>query len=429
MLRRIVFFALVIAAMLLTARVAERHTFTIDVTARQSNSVSAAAAQALDRLPAPLRIDAYIPDLAVQRAEIEHLLAPYRAHRSDTTLNFIDPVARPDLARAAQVARNGELQLHSGARSEIITRASAAAIDAALNRLARQGERWIVSLRGHGEAAIDNAPGGLQRLVTVLEARGYRVVALDPRQLDRFPDNTALVLVAAPEQAYGEHTQSLLSGHLASGGAVLWLARDTLPVLGDAAEPPGFLSGYVVDAQAARYGLDTPDNAIVDSYPAAMAAMPDVHGVIHRARSLTWQDNNGWREIGRFASSAQSWNETSELRGNLARDPALGEHPGPHTIGLLLQHDQDDHPARLALIAGEFAGNDHLGRAANLALAVALVNWLSGNDLLPTAQPAADLELRWSTGTGATLAIGLMALLPALYLALGLWLRARRRRA
>ncbi|MCB1802624.1 MAG: hypothetical protein KDI82_13110, partial [Gammaproteobacteria bacterium] len=278
-------------------------------------------------------------------------------------------------------------------------------------------------------APVDSSPGGLQRLIDMLERRGYRVVALDPRQLDRLPDNTALVLAAAPQQAYGEHTTALLRSHLAESGALLWLARNTLPPLTGDAESPTFLPGHVVDAQAARYGLDAPENAIVDDYPAVLGSLSQGHSVIHRARSLSWQDNRGWRAVGRLSSSAQAWNETGELRGRIARDPDQGEHPGPHTVGLLLQHDDGEQPARVALVTGDFVGNDQLGRAANLALAVALVNWLSGNDLLPTQQPAADLELNWSARTGALLAIGLMAGLPALYLAIGLWLRARRRRA
>ena len=428
-IRRWLFYALLLTALVLSLRVAERHTWQVDVTANRINSVSAAAAHALDSLPASLEIDVYVPDLAVQRAEIDRLLAPYRAHHTDTRLRFIDPVARPDLARAAGVDRHGELHLRSGEREEIVGRPSTAAIDAALNRLALSGERWIVALRGHGEAEPDASPNGIGRYVEAVEARGYRVVSLDPRQLERFPDNTALVLVAAPTQAYETHSQALLAAYLDAGGALLLLAADTLPPLGDASSALGLLPGYVVDAAAARYGLDAPDNAIVDTYPDALGSALASHSVIHRARPLHWDGDDGWRLAGTLASSAQSWNETGELRGRIARDPESGERSGPHDVGLLLQRVDGDRPARVAVVTGTgFIANGQLGLGANLGLAVALTNWLSGNDRLAAPEPAPDLELTWSPQTGAALAILSIAILPAAYLAAGLWRRARRRR-
>ena len=430
MAKRLLFFTLLALALGLSVELAGRHTWRLDVTAQQTNTLSPAAAQALDNLPAALEVAAYVPDFAVQRAEIERLFEVYRQHRADTRLQFIDPVARPDLARSAGVDTHGELHLRSGQRQEVVKRASAQAIDAALNRLARRGERWIVSLRGHGEAEPDASPGGLGSLVDALEARGYGVVALDPRQLDRFPDNTAVVLAAAPMDAYDEHSQQLLRAYLDTGGALFWLADQTLPSLGEAPAALGHLPGVVVDAAAARYGLKSPDNAIVDSYPEVLGTALSGHSVLPQAHALHWDDGAGWRLVGRLRNSAQSWNETGALRGDVARDPSQGEQAGPHTVGLLLQRDGGASAARVAIIASAgFAANSQIGRGANLALAVAVINWLSGNDRLAAPAAATDLEFTWSAHTGAVLAIVAMALLPAAYLAIGLWIRARRRRA
>jgi len=58
-----------------------------------------------------------------------------------------------------------------------------------------------------------------------------------------------------------------------------------------------------------------------------------------------------------------------------------------------------------------------------------MINWLSDNAALGGGNPTAALEVRWSASLGATLAIALIVVLPALYLAFGLRRRARRRRA
>jgi len=76
-----------------------------------------------------------------------------------------------------------------------------------------------------------------------------------------------------------------------------------------------------------------------------------------------------------------------------------------------------------------FIGNDQIGQADNMALAVGLLHWLSANDRLGSTTVAQDLDIDWPPQLAAVLAIGLMGLLPTLYLAAGLWIRSRRRRA
>ncbi|MDJ0741281.1 MAG: Gldg family protein [Gammaproteobacteria bacterium] len=428
---RWLFYALLAACVLLVARVAERYPLRADISVRQANSLSAVARQALGALPAALEITAWVPALAVQRAEVERLLAPYLAHPAAPRLVFVDPVAEPRRARDAGVGRHGELHLRTGARREVVTTASRAALDSALNRLARHGERWIVTLKGHGEVIPDDRPAGLGRLATRLETLGYQVVALDPRQLESLPDNTALLLVAAPAQPYADRVTQLIGDYVDGGGALLWLLGDApvrLPGMDIALD---VLPGRVVDAAAAQYGLASPDHAIVTDYPALLTPPPAMHSVIGRARALDWRERPGWQPVGRLHSSPRSWNETGALTGRVARDPALGERAGPLTVGLALQRRAVDRPpARLLFVGGaDWIGNSRIGDAANLALATGLVNWLTGNAALAAPAPANDLDIHWSPLFGGLAAIMLMAVLPLAYLLTGLWLRARRRRA
>lgn len=429
-LNRWMLFALLIVCLPLVARIAERHAIQVDLSAGQINSLSPTAEKALEALSLPLEIKAFIPDFPVQRAQIEQLMAPYLGHASAPTMTFVDPVRDPHLARAAGVARHGELHLHVGDRREIVAQPNHAAIDLALSRLARQGERWIVSLKGHGEALIDRRPDGLARFIDRVESLGYRALSLDPRQLEQLPDNTAVLLIAGPTQAYGAHVQDLIARFVDSGGSVLWLI-DAMPVvLPSLGVDIQLLPGVIVDAAAAQYGQAAPDNAVVSEYPTLLSNPPDGHAVLKRARGLRLDQAQSWQATGRLRSSARSWNETGSISGNVARNPPLGEVGGPLDVGLALQRDDGKPGSRLFMIGSRlFLGNSGIGEGSNLQLATALVNWLSGNDQLSPARTAPDLEIRWSPTLGSILAIGLMAVLPALYLATGLWLRARRRRA
>ena len=431
MARRVLFVLLLVACVVLLARVSDRYSWRWDLTRQQSHSLSASAQRSLDALQAPLEISAFIPEYPVQRAEISQLLAPYLAHPTRPSLRFVDPVAEPVLTRESGVTRHGELQLHSGQRREVIGRPSAAAIDAALNRLALQGERWIIGFRGHGESEVNESPGGLGRFVRRVENLGYRFVALDPRQTQDLPGNAALLILAGPRQAYDEHIGAQIRRFLARGGSVWWLLDRDLPAWTETELGVSVLPGVVVDAAAAQYGLEQPDNAVVTEYPAALFEPPPAgHAVLKQARAIELAERDEWQPVGRLQSSARSWNETGDLRGRIARDPRLGEQSGPLTIGVALQPLVDAQAGRIVILGGrEFLGNDQIGQADNAVLAVGLLNWLTANQQLATPKGARDQDIQWSPTLAAVLAVGCMILLPLVYLAMGWWLRRRRRRA
>jgi len=430
MLRRILFPILLILCVILIARVGDRFEVRIDLSRQQGNSLSPSAAQALERLQAPLRFTAYLPELAVQRAAVRRLLAPYLAHPSAPSLHFIDPVRSPDQARAAGIKSHGELHLNSGTRQEVIQQPDSATIDRALNRLALSGERWIVSLRGQGERELDTSPQGLSRLAGHVERLGYRLISIDPRQVDEIPDNTAVLLIAGPQQRYGPATTTQIERFLQRGGGVLWLLDLEPPTLLTERFGIDLLPGRVVDAAAAQFGLDQPDRAIVSDYPEQLWPYPpSAHSVLPRSVALRVSESADWQQVAALQSGPRSWNETGALQGQISRDPLAGEQAGPLTLGVALQNKDD--PQRRLLVIGspDFISNDQLGQAGNLELAIGLLNWLSDNQQLTPPAAATDLEVGWSAQTGAILAVGLMGVAPLTFFLFGVWLRLARRRA
>lgn len=431
MLRRALFLILLAASVILAARVSEQHRWHMDLSALQINSLSASAGHALDAIAGQLELTAFVPNYPVQRAQLEQLLSPYLAHASRPRFSFVDPLREPDRARELGATRQGELQLRSGQRLEVIATPTAQSIDRALNRLALGGERWIVSFKGHGETSIDDSPAGLGQFVHHAEGLGYRFVSIDPRHVDELPENTAVLLIAGPRREYGEHTQVQIKRFLTGGGQLLWLLADQAPEFLSTDFGIDVLPGTVVDAAAALHDLDSPDNAIVSEYPAALLPQaPDRHSVLKRSLALTYRETDNWQLKARLQSSPRSWNEIGELRGQLARNPELGEQAGPLTIALALQHDRTEGPQRMVIVGNShFVSNSQIGQADNMTLAAGLLHWLSANDRLSATTVAQDLDIDWPPQLAAVLAVGLMGLLPAIYLAVGLWSRSRRRKA
>ena len=432
-LSRLLLPVLLLASVVLAMALADRHAMQWDLTRERTHSLTPAAASALNVLQHGdgLQLTVFARDLPVTEAEIDHLLQPYRAHPAVTGYHRIDPVADPARARAAGVSRSTELHLQSGQRLEVVRAFRREAINAALARLALRGERWIVMLRGHGEAAIGDGPGGIARFVRHVEGIGYRVLALDPREIGSLPDNTALVVAAGPARDYPDAIERLLRDYRARGGALMWLFDDVFPAWAVTELGLTPLPGIVVDAAAADHALEQPENAIVGPLPDVVRLdSADGHAVLHRARGIDAQDGGDWTTVGQLRSSPRSWNETGELRGTVSRDPARGEHAGPVTVGVLLQRGEGGSGGRIAMIGGHhWLTNAQVGQAANLALATGLVRWLTDNRELVTAAVNDRLDVRWSAQTAGTLAALSMYLLPVAFVVAGLWLRHRRRRA
>jgi hypothetical protein len=430
MLRRLTFITLLVAATLLGVEAGRHYDRHWDVSMDRAHSLTEPAEAALTLIGDGLRFTAFVADLPVQRAEIRAILAPYLAHSAQPQLNFIDPIESPDQARAHEVSRNIELHLQIDQRKEVIGQIGRPAIDAALNRLARQGDRWIVALRGHGEADLGAGPGGLLQFARHVERLGYRMLTLDPRQIRELPDNTALLLVAGPHQDYQADVEAQILRYLDDGGSLLWLFEEIYPawMIDRLGLHP--LPGLIVDADAARYGRDSPAHAVITRFPKRlpMPASAD-HALLYRARAISVEPPDSWQQQGLLSSGANSWNETGGLRGTISRNPEHGEHAGPLAAGVLLQPADPGESTRIVVMGGRhWLGNDQIGQAGNLQLAVGLIRWLTDNERLPSAAPNPGLAISDNAAATGWLALLLMLGLPMVFVGYGWWHRARRRR-
>lgn len=429
MWRRLLFWMLLLACVVVAARLTEQHAWQLDITEQQRHSLSDVAQQAMDQLGPGMELIAFIPDFPISRGELENQLAPYLAHPSRPALRYVDPLEQPDRAESLGMQRQGEIHLRYEGRQERLRDFSTGAFDRALNRLALRGDRWIVLFGGAGMPVIDDSPLGLGTLAERAELLGYRMLSIDLRRIDQLPDNTAVLLVIGPEEPLGEATTAIIERYLARGGRVLWLGGDaaqpwlasTLGIRHDA--------GLVVDADAARFGIDSPANAIIEAWPEAVIPFaPEAPGVLYRATPLQHAAIDGWTDVGKLLSSPRSWNETGPLTGRLRRDATLGEKPGPLTVGLALENETTP-PQRVFYLGSTHAfSNAQIGRFGNTELALGALRWLTDNTSLATEVGTPSHDVHWSPRTGGLIGIFLMGVLPALYLGAGLWRRARRRR-
>lgn len=414
-LRELLATALLIACLAGIGSFSQAHRYTLF----RTDPLPGALLATLDTLQGPVTVSAYAPDFPLLRARIEKLLRPLQAHYPAMALRWIDPQREPQLARELGIEHNGELRIEGMGRSQRVTRLDYPSLLRAFRRITRHGEPWIVALGGHGEAPLDNTPRGIGGWVAALGEYGYRVVRLGPDA--PIPDNTALVLVAAPQREYPAAEQQQLKDWLDRKGRLLWLEEgktsQTLQALTGITELPGTLVSPV-----RHTGLTPLQQSF--AIPRSLASEAAPPAVMDGAHALLPPEQGGWPVTLRIDSGAHAWNETGPLQGEVKHNPLLGELGGPHAMGLLLESKQ----TRAAVLGdSDIARNALFGRGGNRALLLALVSWLTDNHLA-TATSADDIRIDWSPATGGLLALFHLLLGPLLLAGLGFWIQRRRGR-
>lgn len=442
----LVFTVLFLAVVGLLAFLSTRYHLQADWTAGGRNSLSAASAELLGRLEAPIRITAYAREDDLLRETIRDLVDRYRREKGDVGLEFVNPDEVPDRVRELGITMDGELIVRYEGRTEHVQSHTEEALSNALQRLARAGERFLVFLTGHGERApLGQANHDLGDFGRHLEQRGFNLQSLNLAEAGAIPENTSVLVVAGPQVDLLPGEVERLRAYLEGGGNLLWL-HDPGPARGLAplAEALGvaFPPGTIVDPTTRLFGIDHPAMVLVTGYPFHPVTRDfDLLTVFPQATPVTVDAPEGWEARALLTSSPNAWAETGELAGEV-RFQEDQDLPGPLDIGFALTRPREpapDAPAddaapaqRVAVLGdGDFLSNSFLGNGGNLDLGFNLVNWLASDDRLLAIPAKTAPDTRLALGEGASMAIGFGFLfaLPAGLLGAGIaiWLRRRRR--
>lgn len=454
----LIFALLLTALVLLSGWLIARHDRSWDLSLAGRNSLTQESLAVLARLEAPLNIRVFAAPGTPLARSIEQVLQRYHRVSDRVRIEFVDPQRFPELARAADVRLQGQLVLEYRDRRISLSLLSERVLTNAIARLQLQDPPWVAVLEGHGERAIDGGSGSdIGRLAQLLSQRGFRVQPLDLARQSRVPDNTDALLITTPVVSLFPGEAQALTDYVARGGNLLWLLDppddDGLKGLEPLLDAIGLalLPGQLVDATAGDLRLSAPTFAVVEHWPRHPLAQ-DLNrpAIFPGATPLKLLQPSGWTTELRLSTGALSWNETGPVRGEVSREPELGEEKGPLDLALLLtrplrgapgympdtaQTDAGDDPQprsqRIAVLGdGDFLANAHLDEGANKPLALQLMRWVTHrDDLISIPPPPSDrVTLMLTPLRQMLLTVGFLAMLPGTLMVAGLgiqWFRAR----
>lgn len=434
------FAALLVAAALLLAHLAQQHYRQWDLTQNGRNSLSAGSVQTLGLLKGPVTITAYAtetdPTVGDLRVRIADFVAPFRRVKPDLTLAFVDPRAEPKHTEAANVRVNGEMVVAYEGREEHLTALDEASLTNLLSRLARNTERTVFFLDGHGERSPQgNADRDLGLFARRLGSKGFKVNLLNLGAVPDVPANASMLVVADPRVDLLPAEVAKLHAYLDRGGNLLWLIdQEPLHGLQPIADFLGLqlTPGVVIDPSANEMKASA-TLAIAFAYgnhPATRGFV--LNTAFPSARRIAVVDDpKPWRYTRLVEVAQRGWVETAPLDTEVGFDRNR-DVKGPVTVAGALERDVDGKAQRVVIVgSGRFLANTDAGLLGNLDLGVNLVNWLAGDEHLITLEPKSrvDSSLELSRSWLLFLALGFLFALPGAFLFTGGMIWWRRRRA
>lgn len=440
-LQNLWFYVLFAALVGLLAWLSTQYVFQADWTAGARNTVSEATRELLQALAGPVAVTAFVTDDAVLHRRIEQKIQRLHRYKRDLTLRFVNPDLEPDRATDAGVKRLGQLVFEADGHRATADDLSERSLAQALQRLVRRQDRWIAFLEGHAERDTqDDANPGYTNLVGALERSGLIVQGLNLIRTPVVPDNTAVLVIAAPQSQLLPGEVRAVVDYLARGGNLLWLHDPgDLGTLEPLAAELGirFITGVLMDANPklrVLLGIKHPAVIPVVEYPATvLTSRIKTQALFPFAQAIEVGPPGPWKAQPFLVTLPRAWSETGALTGaEISFSSKDGDTTGPLPLGVILTRGQGGRAQRVVVVGdSDFMANGYLGNGANLELALNIYNWLSEDEKLLSIVPhsAPDTRLELSGPLLIAIAVFFLVLLPLGLLLTGLvlWLRRRRR--
>lgn len=437
----------VLALVIFVGALSARHHKRWDLSQGAKHTLAPQTLKVLAGLKSPVKAIAFFREGQAGKQEARETLDQYAYRNRLFTYRFVDPDQDPALAKRYQVRTYGAVVLVGKDKEERVKLPEEQALTNALIRLTRKGRKKVYFLSGHGERSLKgigrNDYSSLQKAV---EAQNYEVKTLLLATAQRVPADAAVVVIAGPTKPLLDKEKERLAAYLKSGGGLLiMLDPESQSVLGQWLKERGVIVGrdLVLD-QASRLFGASPAWPLAVQYGnhEIVAPLEGVFCYFPLARSVRLADKlpPGVTGVELVKSSPQSWAETdTESLAQGAKFDKGRDVMGPVSLGATVKLPPakaaagaaQPAPGRLVVFGdADFADNTHLNQAGNRDLALNSISYLAEEGDLVSIRPKqqASQPLLLQPYQAKVVFWIPVALLPLIFLVIGLAVVIRRRR-
>ncbi|HTT60467.1 MAG TPA: GldG family protein [Bryobacteraceae bacterium] len=422
-------YILVILAVLGVANfLANRYDKSYDATANKQFSLSEQTVKAVKGLKKDVTVTYFGETTNFPQAR--DLLGRYANLSSKLKVGYIDPVKKPQLARAAGVRQEGTIVVDTGLRKEDAKTLDEQDITGALIRAEKGGERTACFLSGSGEHSLDDSSGaGFSALKDALEHNNYKTRSVNLEQPEplapgaapvigkveqakvEIPKDCSVLVSGGPKLAYSAAEVAAIKAYVEGGGSALFLMDTPLRIGSqEGTENPEVVKmladwGVTMDNDLALdtsgigqiFGLG-PEVVMVTTYESQPIVRDFKEGMptaIPLSRTLKINGNTKVT-VDKLLSTSDNSFATSNVSG--AIDPKKGV-KGPLVLAAAGTYNTGKSGASGRFVvfgSSQWAVNNFLGSRSivNRDLALNTFNWLTSDEDLISIRPKAPEDRR-----------------------------------
>ncbi len=418
--KRSILFLLIGGVLIALAFLTQYYPAQTDITANASNTLSDRSQKLLKTLDTPVMIVAYIPMASPTRQPINQLIKRYQQHKYDLSIIFKDPQQELAAVKKFNIGKQGLIIVKYKGRIEKITFLDESSLTNALLQLSSSSERWISFLTGHGERyASGKANFDLGLFSQALAHRNIKTQSLDLVQIEKIPDNTALLVLSTPSIPLLSGEINLIKNYLDKGGNLLLLTDPDDRFLTEILQKLGVSQhkGSIIDNSSGLYGIDDHSFVLVSDY--------NRHPITKGMKTITVYPQAAALTI------TQKTEFFAEPFLKTLDQAQINKTKGSLTVGIALTRNlKQGTQQRIAVLGdGDFLSNTFLGNVGNLELGLRLFNWLIHDDqfIEIPLKTAKDKQLILSTFSIAIMGFGFLFILPLSLIAIGFFIGYRRK--
>ena len=374
---------------------AARHAPEWDFSETQHFTLSRQTYQVLRKLEQPVDIKVFSHERSSNYASFHDLLTTYAKETDKVTVNFIDPERQPELAKKYAITQPDIAVVETPTQQIFLNEASENEVTNALLRVTQSTRKGIVFLTGHGEKGLtDQQSSGLSRARDALTKQGYAVEAI-PKMTEEHGEETALIVLASPQNPLPKAEVAHLQHYLETGGHLLLLidpqSHDAVQTL---TEHWGVTlgEGIVVDEEH-RLGRGSPTalqirtftgHDITDEFTVPIL-LP-----VSRYIDFDMEKGKDWDFVSLAQTSKSSWAEMNVSNTTPELNPEE-DLKGPLTIAAALTsatNKTPDESAKIVIIGNSaFATNGYFTYPGNTDFFLKTVAWLADEGHLVSISP------------------------------------------